>query len=278
MRVQILGAGAAEGFPALFCNCSTCRRARAAGGKNIRSRLCLRIDEDVLIDIPPDLLSQTHRGGFSLASIRHVLITHTHRDHFTPSELLWRDEPFAVWRERPVLHIYGVPHVGEVLWDEFEDDPIDHDIHFHTVRPFMPFTAGSLQVTPIEANHALDLGAVNYILSRGSRAVLVAFDTGWYKERSWAALDGREFDLVIMECTNGLIDEPDAEHLSIEGVKRMQAELTRRGCLDGATQFVTVHFSHNGRLLHQELEQRLAPFGIEVAYDGLVLELTEQTQ
>lgn len=276
MRIQILGTGAAEGFPALFCDCSTCARARAAGGKNIRSRLCLRIDEDVLIDIPPDLLGQAHRSGFSLAGIQHILVTHSHRDHFTPSELYWRDEPFAVWKERPPLHIYGVPDVGEVLGEEFDDDLIDHDIHFHTVRPFVPFEAGSFEVTPIEANHAPERGAVNYLLSHGGRNLLVAFDTGWYGERSWAALDGRKFDIVIMECTNGLIDDPDAEHLSVEGVKRMHAELTRRGCLGSATQFITVHFSHSGLLLHEELEQRLAPLGIEAGYDGQIVEPPEQ--
>ena len=75
MRVHILGSSAAEGFPALFCECPACRRARKAGGKNIRSRVCLRIDEDILIDLPPDSLGQAHRAGFSLASIQHLLIS-----------------------------------------------------------------------------------------------------------------------------------------------------------------------------------------------------------
>jgi len=277
MRVHILGTGAAEGFPALFCDCLTCRRARAAGGKDIRSRVCLRIDEDILIDMPPDLLAQTHQAGFSLASIRHVLITHTHRDHFTPSELMWRDEPFAAWQEPHTLDIYGPPHVGEMLRRAFDDDPADHDIHYHTVRPFAPFGAGDFKVTAVEANHARDRGTVNYVLSRGDRNLLLAFDTGWYAEQSWVALDAFKFDLVVMECTNGLADDPDAEHLSVAGVKRMHGELTRRGCVDSNTRFITVHFSHNGGLLHHELEQQLAPLRIEVGYDGLIVEVSEQT-
>ncbi len=33
MRLQILGSGAAEGWPAVFCGCTACRRARELGGK-----------------------------------------------------------------------------------------------------------------------------------------------------------------------------------------------------------------------------------------------------
>ena len=75
MRIRILGSAAAEGFPALFCECKTCRRARSIGGRNLRSRTSVQIDETILIDLPPDILSQVQREGFSLASIAHILIT-----------------------------------------------------------------------------------------------------------------------------------------------------------------------------------------------------------
>jgi hypothetical protein len=54
----------------------------------------------------------------------------------------------------------------------------------------------------------------------------------------------------------------------------MHAELTRLGCLGGATRFITVHFSHSGLLLHEDLESRLAPLGIDVGYDGLAVDLS----
>ncbi len=278
MRIQILGTGAAEGYPALFCECFNCRSARASGGKNLRSRLSIRVDEDLLVDIPPDLLSQAHRGGFSLAKVRHVLITHSHRDHFTPSELVWRDEPFAVWTEKPPIYVYGLPSVGETLRRNLDTDPTEHGIQFRTIRPFVPFTADPYDVTPLEANHAHDRGALNYILSKGRRKVLLAFDTGWYRDRSWEALGGWQFDVVIMECTNGLLDDPDAEHLSVEGVRRMRAELLRRECIGKSTLFLAVHFSHNGCPLHEELERLLEPHGIRPAYDGLTVDIPEHNR
>ena len=36
MEIQYLGTAAAEGLPALFCDCETCRKARNIGGKEVR--------------------------------------------------------------------------------------------------------------------------------------------------------------------------------------------------------------------------------------------------
>lgn len=33
MEIQYLGTAAAEGLPALFCDCETCRKARNIGGE-----------------------------------------------------------------------------------------------------------------------------------------------------------------------------------------------------------------------------------------------------
>ena len=38
MEILYLGTAAAEGWPALFCGCEICKRARAAGGKELRTR------------------------------------------------------------------------------------------------------------------------------------------------------------------------------------------------------------------------------------------------
>jgi len=38
MEIQYLGTAAAEGFPALFCDCETCKKARNTGGKDVRTR------------------------------------------------------------------------------------------------------------------------------------------------------------------------------------------------------------------------------------------------
>ena len=54
MKLQYLGTAAAEGWPALFCDCESCRRARIVGGRNIRTRSQAMLDDRLLIDMPPD--------------------------------------------------------------------------------------------------------------------------------------------------------------------------------------------------------------------------------
>lgn len=62
MQICILGTAAAEGLPGLFCHCPCCERARALGGKNIRTQTSLVIDEAWMVDFPPDTYLHTLRG------------------------------------------------------------------------------------------------------------------------------------------------------------------------------------------------------------------------
>ena len=72
MFIRILGTAAAEGWPAVFCGCQTCRRARAAGGKDLRSRASVQIDDVFKIDLPPDTYSQAARFGLDLSVLKHL--------------------------------------------------------------------------------------------------------------------------------------------------------------------------------------------------------------
>ena len=54
MKIRYLGTAAAEGWPALFCSCPICTHAREHGGKNLRTRTQAILDDDLLIDFPPD--------------------------------------------------------------------------------------------------------------------------------------------------------------------------------------------------------------------------------
>ena len=49
MKITFLGTAAAEGIPALFCNCQCCTEARRRGGKNLRTRSQSLINDDLLI-------------------------------------------------------------------------------------------------------------------------------------------------------------------------------------------------------------------------------------
>ncbi|MGH2398786.1 MAG: MBL fold metallo-hydrolase, partial [bacterium] len=62
MRVTFLGTAAAEGYPNPFCGCENCRAARRAGGRSLRKRAAALINDDLLLDLGPDLISASFHG------------------------------------------------------------------------------------------------------------------------------------------------------------------------------------------------------------------------
>ena len=94
MRVLFLGTGAAEGYPAIFCECAHCTTARARGGRNLRRRSALLVNDDLLIDMGPDLVASMHATGANLGRVATMLITHSPRRSLPPSQSLHASEQF----------------------------------------------------------------------------------------------------------------------------------------------------------------------------------------
>ena len=90
MQITFLGTGAATAVPLPFCSCPTCRAAREQGGKDLRTRSALLINDDLLIDCGADAVSLAHRLGKDLTRVRTLLVTHAHGDHFDPGHLVTR--------------------------------------------------------------------------------------------------------------------------------------------------------------------------------------------
>ena len=59
MKITFLGTSADTAFPLPFCQCEVCTQARKLGGKNIRKRSSILINDDFLIDMGPDVVSSS---------------------------------------------------------------------------------------------------------------------------------------------------------------------------------------------------------------------------
>ena len=71
MKIKFLGTAAAEGIPALFCDCRVCQNARKVGGKEIKTRSQAIVDDKILIDFPADTYMHSLYGGLDLIGVRH---------------------------------------------------------------------------------------------------------------------------------------------------------------------------------------------------------------
>ncbi len=273
MKITYLGTAAAEGFPAVFCNCEHCREAKRLGGKNVRTRSQAIINDDLLLDLPADTYSHFLNNGIDGDKIKYLLVTHSHSDHFYPKELDMRQGAFAHDMTVDRLKIYCGTGVADIIGkiDGFEHYTMD----FEALKPFDTVAAGDYTVTALPARHFEGDGALFYII-RGEKNVLYAHDTGYFFDEVFEYIEssGCVFDLISMDCTN--IDIPisdDGSHMGLDNIDRLVKRLEDMGAITDKTKKVINHFSHNACPIHHKLEERVAGSGYVVSYDGLSIEI-----
>jgi len=270
MHIQILGTAAAEAWPAVFCGCNTCVRARKSGGKDFRSRASVQIDDIFKIDLPPDTYHHSFRFNVDFANLKHLFITHSHDDHFQPTTLNYLKPPFAHDLRNAPVHVYGNADVIGTL--ETRGDIEKLPMRLVRAEPFVPIRADHLTFTPILAHHQPNEQSLNYVIQSDSATVLYASDTGLYEQPTMDHLAGYKFTLLIIECTQGTLDMPSTWHMGLSGVLELRQRLIALGAAAIDTPTVITHFSHNMGLLHAEMEEIAAKQGITVAYDGIELD------
>lgn len=267
MRLKFLGTAAAEGFPGIFCKCATCAEARLLGGKDLRYRSALLVNDDLLIDFGPDLMAAAQRFGLSLWSVTTALVTHAHSDHFYLSNFEMRKPPFTGGLEIPTLTLFGPSDVKNALTAEFPN-LAEARLAVSTVMPFQSWQAGGYQFSSFRAYHAVgSLDARFYAVGRPEGSFLYATDTGLFPDETWSALAGRSFDVIILEETLGSGNY--TQHLGFESFLQTAARIRSAGLLKPGGRLIAHHFSHSGNPTHARLEAFFAPHAVEVAYDGM---------
>jgi len=280
MKIKYLGTCAAEGWPGLFCNCKMCETARERGGRNVRTRSQAIIfggedyeslDDTLLIDLPPDTYLHCLQYGLRLDKVSHLIVTHSHDDHFAPFELNYRGRWFANPTPNFPLNLHGNEHVKEV-YDKTKDSlDAATGVVFHMADNFKPFKAGNFTVTPLVALHDRSERCLIYMIEHGGKRMLYGNDTGIFPEETWEHISGKPFDLVSLDCTNCARKE-GTNHMGLPDALEVRERMEKIGCLKPETKFVLHHFSHNGGSCHDEMVEQAAVHDMDVSYDGGVWE------
>jgi len=276
MKLKILGSGAAQGIPAPFCTCQVCQTAHEKGGHDIRRRTAYMWDDDIMIDLGPDFFSAQITWNLDYSKLRHVLITHSHADHFYPMNLYWRPPGVDTRPEPSWLTVHGNSTVGQMLNEAFPESLEECSLDFSEVKVGQTIELdGQRSATAIRAQHGPEEVCLNYILQSGDHNILIGNDTGWWDGETWQVLEQYYFDAAIVDCTAGTLGTLNyhAQHMNVETVIEAYARLLKAGAIDEASRVITTHFSHNGDLTHSQLVDKLAPAGVEVGYDGMEIEL-----
>lgn len=272
MKVLLLGTGAADGIPALFCDCKVCQSAREAGGREIRSRSAALVDGCLKIDLGPDTLSQVHTHRLNPSDWKWLAYTHSHDDHFAPRELQYLFPPFAT-ETTPRLEVLANAKVVQQIRSLV---PEADTLPARVLRPFEPTELGPYRVTGMIATHPNgDEDALNLLIDDGSSLLLYATDTGWWEERTWLAVEqlAKPLDLLVVDCSHGDRTIEYNGHMGVELVLRLRDRLLKRGALSAASRLVSTHHCHRGGLTYEQLVRRLEPNGVEVGFDGMCIEV-----
>lgn len=282
MQLTFLGTASAESYPSSFCRCDNCERARALGGPSLRRRSAALVDDDLLIDLGPDVAAATAGQGRSLTGVRHCLQTHAHMDHFDQELILSRGLDWGiVGRQR--LDFYAsagsLRRIARLLEGEFggadfRDPTVGErlDLVVHQVEPLHPFLAGRYRVTPFPANHDPAVEPLLYAIETDNRAIFYGTDTAILPEETWRGFHQHRlrFDLVILDHTYG--DAPgDNDHLNARQFAAQVARLREEGLLNDGARIFAQHISHADNPPHPDLVPIAARRGYEVAYDGLTV-------
>ena len=274
MKIKFMGTAAGEGWPALFCKCDYCNKAWELGGKNIRKRTCTLIDDNILIDFGPDMLSHVHNHKLKLTELDGIIITHSHEDHLYPSDLSLSRAPYGYFKRNTRITVCGNQTIHNIYTSVVGDND---NLDFRTVIPFTAITIGNYIVHPLLAQHGHDYeDSIIYAVEKDGKAFLNGNDTNYFPEETWEYLHGMKFGAISLDTNNGaghpdVIGKPG--HMNIEMVKKVKERLLKMDCADSSTKFIMNHFSHNGRLMHHELEALGISEGFNIAYDGYAIEI-----
>lgn len=271
MRLKYLGTAAAEGIPALFCDCPICRNALAVRGREVKTRSQTIVDDRILIDLPADTYLHVLHGGLDLREVHTLIVTHAHSDHFYERDLWCRFRSIAYGdgMNEP-LRVYATAGCLQKAagWTQ------EGRVQLHEIRPFEAFEADGYRFVPLRANHDAGADPVIYIIEQDGRRLLYANDTGIFPEETWAYLAtyGHRFDMVSIDCTGMLKHGWRDGHLCLETCAEVRDRLADMGLCDGNTVLYVNHFSHNGGATHEELVKAADAAGFGVSYDGCEVE------
>ena len=254
LQVKFLGTGAAEGIPAINCNCPHCTRARNERGKLIRQRSALLVslpDYELLVETPPDIRALLDE--YKITHIDGIFLSHAHYDHASG---LWE---FLYWPGDIDLFIEG--SVYKALRHQEGGDRLSDITFYCPCRPGVAIRFDSFFFTPFAVSHTVPCFGLAFY--EGGHKVIYAADTG-RRFSNYARSLISKADLLIINVPR--FEPPHEDHLTIVEAVALKEELAVR-------HLILTHINHHNRP-HDELEAYVSQFaGVSVAYDGLTVSL-----
>lgn len=280
MKIKFFGTAAAEGIPALFCECEICEKARKIKGKEIRTRSQSLIDDKILIDFPADTYHHILANDLPLHKIYNLIITHSHSDHLYPSELINRKTGFAALKDNSPFNVYAVKSVIDEIKEKCDKVSLSYmlenrELTLNEIKTFETFFAEDYEITPLKAIHGTEEPVI-YLIKKDNKSLLYAHDTNYFDESVWEYLSDNKIFLncVSLDCTQANDEKMNyIGHMNLNDNIKVKERLIKMGCADESSLFICNHFSHNGSDSSYDVFSEIAmKSGFLTSYDGMTAE------
>ncbi len=283
MKIRFLGTAAAEGIPGIFCGCKNCVDAREKGGRYVRTRSQVIIDDNLLIDFGPDTYLHSLKYGIDISKLSDVLITHVHSDHFYPTELKNRLAGYASYMKHQAITFHGsediVAPLSEILSGADTEENRSR-IKVHVLAPYETVRILDYDVTPLPACHGTSHPYI-YLINDGRSAFLLLNDSGRLlpSHYEWLKGCGASVGAVSYDCTYGNVDVEKMfgvadHHMGLLDDIAVRDRLMSEGIITDKTVNIATHFSHNPEGVgYGEMLTHTDECGFALAYDGMTVEI-----
>ncbi|MBM3438125.1 MAG: MBL fold metallo-hydrolase [Bacteroidetes bacterium] len=258
MKITFLGTGTSQGVPPIGCTSEVCL---SENPKDKRLRVSIHVEWrglSLVVDCGPDFRYQMIRAGIS--NIDAILFTHEHKDHTAGLDDI---RPYNYLQERH-MPVYLHPRVFGAFQSQYDYifQPVPYPgvplIDWHLID-LEPFEIQGRVICPVEVIH-YKLPVLGFIFDKFAYVT----DANFISEQEKEKLKG--MDVLVL---NALRREEHISHFTLSQAVALAKEL-------GAKQTYFTHMSHQIGL-HDAVCEEL-PQGIDLAYDGLVVEIPDTAE